>query len=583
MASTTVAEPSVTDLIDQAAAARAAPAEDMPPTGLPVQGRALPPTRPAGPPPAAHSRAAAPAAVPAPAAPPTDPLSAEQRTAAEHEKMAGRVQELALEEGKTREALQASKEAEAYAHFQDKIADFKTESTKRMAAAEKHLGDERQRYADMRITDFWENKSTASHVLAALSVGLGQFASALTGTPNAAMHILDTAVENHRKQQEALLKKQEKQIEMSESDRHFAQIEIQNQEAGMYQAFATEREKMLRAAGYTDKMIAADQTQAALVAKAAEKGTAVADKAQQSIKDHEEMKLKQFTAQTQAQLAKAHSAEAYAGAAAHRAGIKKTEAETRKIDAETAAIGAGGVGGKGGKAASKMLDLATQGAMLGEDQQIIDEAIRTGNLPTTEELNKAQDKASRIKSAEHDNTAVGAFVTGGLRGVGLAPRQAYEHMPKEKQEVMLALGQGAMKAAGVFEKSSAEGAQERAAKLFMPQGGDPPNVIRRKIESQRMMGHIARALAGGYGPAAQAAAEEARNKGLGLDAMVSLGRQFATQAGEGQPAGGRSAAVPTTAEKSKAIADLNMRLRSEKEGTPRWSAIRAAIDELRSQ
>jgi hypothetical protein len=445
--------------------------------------------------------------VPGPAAPPSDPLSAEQRTAAADEQTAAKIGQLDLEMGKTREALQASKEAEAYNHFQDKIADFKTESTKRMSAAEKHLGDERQRYADMRITDFWENKSTASHVLAALSVGLGQFASALTGTPNAAMHILDTAVENHRKQQETLLKKQEKQVEMSESDRHFAQIEIQNQEAGMYQAFAAEREKMLRAAGYTDKMIAADQTQAALVAKAAEKSTAIADKAQQSIKDHEEMKLKQFTAQTQAQLAKAHAAEAYAGAASHRASIKKTEAETRKIDAEAR----GEIPGSGaGRAATTQIAKATLAEHANAAMDNIEKLHREGVHLTDDEKRQIQDNRASLARAEHmglgELTAGRLIPTGG--GKHLVARTPYDGLSEKKKELARNYDILAQKGAALVSPSHDAREIEHARGLF--------DLTMPGIDEEQTMGYArgqvgaAKALGGAYTGQAQRGAESER-------------------------------------------------------------------------
>lgn len=75
-----------------------------------------------------------------------------------------------------------------------------------IAEAKKQFQD----YKDMKINDYWEDKSTGTKIAAALAVGLGALGSALSGRNNDALTIMNNAVENDfNRQRENILKQKD--------------------------------------------------------------------------------------------------------------------------------------------------------------------------------------------------------------------------------------------------------------------------------------------------------------------------------------------------------------------------------------
>lgn len=141
-------------------------------------------------------------------------------------------------------ALEASigREQKAYTNQADYIKNLSSEQKKANLAADAELGSQEwkaQKYAEevntqktalendlkemdsqiekLKATEFknfWADKSTMNKVGTALAVGLGQYASAMTGTQNLAWNMLQKAMDDDFRLQEANYNKQLRNIEM---------------------------------------------------------------------------------------------------------------------------------------------------------------------------------------------------------------------------------------------------------------------------------------------------------------------------------------------------------------------------------
>lgn len=171
--------------------------------------------------------------------------------------------EFAQREAELAQAQQAQREAQ----------DAEWQKKEDLAAA--RVAEERQRYASMKITDLFEGRE-ASGMIAALAVGLGQYASARGGGPNTSLAIIDSARARLFQRQQAEINKQLQVYEMTRADasdvqraKAEARAKLHAQQAGILTVLSKEREARLARFGADDARIEGDALKNALDEKAA--------------------------------------------------------------------------------------------------------------------------------------------------------------------------------------------------------------------------------------------------------------------------------------------------------------------------
>lgn len=132
-------------------------------------------------------------------------------------------------------------------------------------AGQKHIDGLIEETSKKRMTDLWEDKGTGAHILAVLSAGIGQFATALTGGPNAALGIINSAMDRHRQKQLDDFQKSKEFIALKQSSQDRAnqalaerRVELDAEEAGRWRAVGRERDIRLLQSGATAERRKAD-------------------------------------------------------------------------------------------------------------------------------------------------------------------------------------------------------------------------------------------------------------------------------------------------------------------------------------
>jgi hypothetical protein len=112
-------------------------------------------------------------------------------------------------------------------------------------AGQKELDQQRQKIIADGGKSYWEDKGTAAHVASALMAGIGQFAAALTGGPNAALDTINRAIDR-----DAAMKRETTQrklealgIKGAQLDKHMAmaETEIANNKSALLESLAAAR------------------------------------------------------------------------------------------------------------------------------------------------------------------------------------------------------------------------------------------------------------------------------------------------------------------------------------------------------
>jgi L-amino acid N-acyltransferase YncA len=229
--------------------------------------------------------AQAPAAPPQPVLPPIGPdvsrarsKGTEQAQATDEEKAAAGELRAAQEAGKGQiraagdlasqkagvtadaAALEAQAERDRAAEAELRAKEYERKESEATA----YLDRERQKLAGMKITDLFEGRE-ASGILAALSIGLGQYASAMGAGPNTALSIINAARERHFRKETAEIDRQEKAVSGARQGvqdtlqrRQIAEVEAANLWEAKLRAIRAQRESNLAKFGADEERIRTD-------------------------------------------------------------------------------------------------------------------------------------------------------------------------------------------------------------------------------------------------------------------------------------------------------------------------------------
>lgn len=116
--------------------------------------------------------------------------------------------------------------------------------------------------------DYWADKSDGAKVLAALAVGLGQFAAVRSGTSNTALHIVENTMDRDAQKKRELFQAELTRQGFDRADlakkMEFRDIELKAERAAMYERLENERAAVMTKFGRTKEEIEGDMMIGAL-------------------------------------------------------------------------------------------------------------------------------------------------------------------------------------------------------------------------------------------------------------------------------------------------------------------------------
>lgn len=186
----------------------------------------------------------------------------------------------------TDEAKARQVEADQLAASAQRAQEQQAAARKTYEQAQTYLAAERQKVIKANTTSYWEDKGTGARVLAALSVGLGAFSSAITGGQNAALMIINKAMDDEARRKEGKLHAQLDELGLKGADAKerlgYAQTEIANWKAGVLDKLIQERAVRLAKQGVGEAEIKGDALISGLERRKADENVAV----EQSLQHH---------------------------------------------------------------------------------------------------------------------------------------------------------------------------------------------------------------------------------------------------------------------------------------------------------
>lgn len=141
--------------------------------------------------------------------------------------------------------------------------------------AQGYLAKERERVTKANTTSYWEDKGTGTKVLAALMVGINEFATRLAGKggTNTALQIINKAVDDDARLKERRLRAELDQLGIKGAEAaerfQYGLVEIQNAKAGLLDRLIQERAVRLAKKGVGEAEIKADAITAGLESRKA--------------------------------------------------------------------------------------------------------------------------------------------------------------------------------------------------------------------------------------------------------------------------------------------------------------------------
>ncbi len=140
-------------------------------------------------------------------------------------------------------------------------------------AGQQHIDKLADEQSKKKVTEYFEEKGMGAQLSAALWVGLGQFASALTGGPNSALTIINGAMDRHRQKQLDNFQRSKEFLALKQGSQDRAtqalaerRVELDAEIAGMWQGIGRERETRM-----VQKGVPEAQRQADIIGLAAKK------------------------------------------------------------------------------------------------------------------------------------------------------------------------------------------------------------------------------------------------------------------------------------------------------------------------
>lgn len=384
-------------------------------------------------------------------------------------------------------AEQDKADAEAYARFQG-------DTQQRIDKTALHLQQVKDQRSKMEVRQLFDGKPGAA-VLAALSEGLGAFASGLSGGPNQAMQIINTAAAGYRQQQLDQIDLKNMDVADAKEALSNAHLEIAAQEAGLFKRLAQERASKLAVFGADKAKIENDGLRNQLLAQSA---------------DREKQAQTMLFSRKQEILQQA-STRALQGSE-----IAKNRAETGKIEAEADAKRAETAGG-GKQPAGRGVTDERQRAMLVtglEDQRDIVKDLQSKGVRLSEkDLQRIQDNRTYLEAAKRgDKSVLDALGTTLSRKLGAVPRGEFDGLKPAQKKLAGAYNQMTQKAALLNAGSMTSEAIQHAASavdLLAPGQGDEEHARRLQYISTDLIGANKGLVPGGV-KAARAGAEETK-------------------------------------------------------------------------
>jgi hypothetical protein len=111
------------------------------------------------------------------------------------------------------QVAKAKAQENAFLDYQVDLEAEREQFQEKYNAASTSLAEQEKIFKNMKVKDFYEDKSVGTKIMAALAVGLGAYSSGMIGGPNHALKIISSAIEDDHKKQLARISHQERVVE----------------------------------------------------------------------------------------------------------------------------------------------------------------------------------------------------------------------------------------------------------------------------------------------------------------------------------------------------------------------------------